>query len=191
MNYRVLVAAALVATLAQASEVDTSIPQPWFKNGMPPASDQCLAGVDAEIEARGTPNLTLKCDEAIGGFVGVMQSFSAGKYLGKRIRFSALVKSEDVEGMGGLWMRVDNTNKPNAAFDNMSRRPIKGTTDWTAYSVVLDTTNEADGIFFGAILSGGKGQLWVSDLRFEIVGTDVPTTGIEQSPDPGNLQLAR
>jgi hypothetical protein len=190
MNYRVLIAAALIATLAQAREVDTELPKPWFKNGQAPAVDECLAGVDSAIEAAGTSNLTLKCEAQVGGFVGVMQNFSASDYIGQRIRFSALVKAQGVETWGGLWMRVDNIERRTTAFDNMQRRPIKGTNDWAPYSVVLDVSRDAEGIFFGTILTG-KGQLWISDLRFEVVGPDVPTTGVEQSSQPGNLQLAR
>jgi hypothetical protein len=190
MNYRVLIAATLVASVVQAAEVDTRLPQPWFKNGQPPAAEQCLAGVDAGLEARGTPNLTLKCESELAGFVGVMQNFAADKYRGQRIRFSALIKAENVEGWGGIWMRVDNVGKPNAAFDNMQQRPVRGTADWTPYSIVLDATPEAQGIFFGTLMIG-KGQLWISDLRFEVVGTDVPVTGQTMSAEPGNLQLTR
>src|SRR5688572_23718076 len=102
MNYRVLIAAALVATVASASEVDPKLPQPWFKNGQAPAAEQCAAGVDEQFEARGTRNITLKCDSTVEGFVGAMQNFSADKYRGQRIRFSALVKAEGAEGWGGL-----------------------------------------------------------------------------------------
>jgi hypothetical protein len=190
MNYKVLIAATLVATVVQARDVDPSLPQPWFKNGQPPAAQQCAAGVDAEIEARGTPNLTLKCDAKYEGFVGIMQAFAADNYRGQRLRFSALVKSEGVEDWGGLWMRVDDVDKPGASFDNMQRRPVKGTTEWTPYAVVLDASTKAQGVFFGFLLSG-RGQLWISDLRFEVVGTDVPLTGQVTSSEPGNLQLTR
>jgi hypothetical protein len=190
MNYKVLVAATLVATVVSAAEVDTQLPQPWFKNGAPPAAEQCLAGVDAALEARGTPNITLKCDSEVEGFVGAMQNFAANNYRGQRIRFSALIKGEGVEGWGGIWMRVDDVNKPGASFDNMAERAVKGTADWTPYSIVLDASNEAQGIYFGTLMSG-KGQLWISDLRFEVVGTDVPVTGRTASAAPGNLQLAR
>lgn len=190
MNYRVLIAATLVATVASASEVDPKLPQPWFKNGMPPAAEQCEAGIDAELEARGTPNLTLKCDSDLGGFVGVMQSFGAERYRGQRIRFSAQIKSEGVESWGGIWMRVDDVDKPGAAFDNMSDRAVKGTVDWTPYSIVLDTSDKASGIFFGTLMEG-KGQLWISDLRFEVVDKNVPVTQRMQSAEPGNLELTR
>jgi hypothetical protein len=190
MNYKVLIAAALAATVVQARDVDPSLPQPWFKNGQPPAAEKCATGVDAEIETRGTPNLTVKCDAPYEGFVGIMQNFAADKYRGQRVRFSALVKSEGVEDWGGLWMRVDDVDKPGASFDNMQRRPIKGTMDWAPYAVVLDASSKAQGIFFGFLLSG-KGQIWISDLRFEVVGNDIRPTGQALSTQPGNLNLTR
>jgi hypothetical protein len=192
MNYKALIAAALAATVAvvQANTLDETVPVPWIKNGQPPASADCKAGIDTDLEKNGTPNLTLQCASTIEGFVGVMQSFAAADYLGKRVRFSALVKSAGVEGWSGLWMRIDDKNKPGAAFDNMQSRPIKGTTDWTPYSVVLDTSDASEGVFFG-VLMAGKGQLWITDLRFEVVGTDVPTTGTSRSTKPGNLSLTR
>lgn len=95
----------------------------------------------------------------------MIQNFSANQYRGKRIRFSALAKTDDVEGWGGLWMRVDDISKPTSSFDDMSDRPIKGTTVWTPYSVVLDTSENASGVLFLLMLTG-KGQLWVSNLQF-------------------------
>jgi hypothetical protein len=190
MNYRVLLAAALVATVASASEVDPKLPQPWFKNGQAPGLEECAAGVDAQLEARGTRNITLKCDATVEGFVGAMQYFSADNYRGQRIRFSALIKGEGLEGWGGIWMRVDDVDKPSASFDNMNDRAVKGTTDWTPYSIVLDASTKAQGIFFGTLMAG-KGQLWISDLRFEIVDTTVPVTGRAAAEQPGNLQLSR
>jgi hypothetical protein len=191
MNYKVLVAAALVASLANATTVDTTVPQPWFKNGQAPAVQACLAGIDAEIEARGTPNMTLKCDANVDGFVGVMQNFSAKNYLNKRVRFSALVKAQDVEGRAGLWMRIDDKGRAGAAFDNMQDRPITGTSDWTPYEVVLDASDNADGIFFGMLL-GGKGQVWISGIRFEVVDSGVTSTqrvAPAVPSEPGNLGL--
>jgi len=190
MNYRVLIAATLVAAVAHASEVDPKLPQPWLKNGQPPAAEQCEAGVDAQLEARGTRNITLKCEAEHEGFVGAMQYFSAEKYRGQRIRFSALIKAEGVEGWGGIWMRVDDVDKPGTSFDNMQNRPAKGTADWTPYAIVLDVSDNAAGIYFGTLTSG-KGQLWITDLRFEVVGTDVPVTSPKMTDSPGNLTLTR
>lgn len=181
----------LAPIVAFAGPVHETIPEPWFKNGESPAKDQCLAGIDTAIEESGSPNLTLKCIEEVEGFVGIMQSFDADNYLGKRLRFSALVKSEGIErGWGGLWMRIDDHGRRSSAFDNMQDRPIKGTTDWLRHSVVLDVSEEASGIFFGTLMIG-KGQLWVKDLKFEAVGRETPTTGRQKRLEPGNLELAR
>jgi len=197
MNYKALIAAALAATVVvvQASTLDESVPKPWFKNGAPPAVNLCKAGIDTAIESAGTPNITLKCDTKEEGFVGVMQNFVATDYVGKRVRFSALVRAAGVEGWAGLWMRVDDKDKPNSAFDNMQNRAITGTSDWTPYSVVLDVSQKAQGIFLGTLMIG-KGQVWISDLRFDVVGDDVPSTdqlnaSSKSANKPGNLSLSR
>lgn len=198
MIWRILAIVALATSTAQADEIGEA-PKPWFKNGMQPAVAECGGGVDSALEASGISNLTLKCDETVSGFVGVMQRIEPDPYRNRRLRFSALVKTENVEGWGGLWMRIDDVDKPGAAFDNMQNRPLKGTTDWTTYSVVLDTSSNAQGVFFGTLMSG-KGQLWISDWRLEIVGTDVPTTSLTPQTagpapvtqsGPSNLELAR
>ncbi len=109
------------------------------------------------------------------GFGTLMQTFDASKYRGKRVRFSARVRTEAFGEWVGLWMRVDAAEKRGIAFDNMARRPIRGTTDWARYEVVLDVADDATSISLG-ILMGGSGAAWMSDATFEAVGTDVPVT---------------
>ena len=58
----------------------------------------------------------------------------------------------------------------------MQQRAIKGTTDWTRYEIVLDVPDEAQRLAFGILLAGG-GQVWMDDLKFEVVPTTVKTTG--------------
>lgn len=184
MIWRMLAIGVLATSAAHAGEIGDA-PQPWFKNGLQPAVEQCGGGTDTAL---GVPNLTLKCDAAVGGFVGVMQRLDAEQYKNQRVRFSALVKTDGVDDWGGLWMRVDEAEKKGVAFDNMQNRPLKGTTEWAPYSVVLDVSASAQGVFFGTLMAG-KGQLWVSDWRLEVVGTDVATTGI--ATGPANLTLTR
>jgi len=99
----------------------------------------------------------------------------ADQYRGKRVRMSAFVKSEDVQGWAGLWMRIDGPNAKCLGFDNMGKYPIKGTSNWQKYEVVLDVPEDSIKICYGVILSG-EGQVWIGDLKFETVGEDVPTT---------------
>jgi hypothetical protein len=67
---------------------------------------------------------------------------------------------------------------------------VKGTADWTPYSVVLDASADAQGIFFGILMSG-EGQMWISDVRFEVVDSSVSSTGSTPRTEPGNLELTR
>jgi len=87
-----------------------------------------------------------------------------------------------------LWMRVDK-NSSAVAFDNMEDRAIKGTSDWQRYEVVLDVPKDATGIAFGILLAG-PGTVWLNSTNFELVESDVPTTGREHRPDaPTNLNF--
>ncbi len=61
-------------------------------------------------------------------------------------------------------------------FDNMNDRPIKGQTDGTEYSLVVNVPENATGIAFGLMLSG-KGQVWLVDLSFDEVDESVALTG--------------
>jgi hypothetical protein len=61
-------------------------------------------------------------------------------------------------------------------------RPIRGTTDWRKYEIVLDVPDDSAGIFFGLLLIGPRGKAWVDDLNLEIVDNKVPTTN--KAPDP-------
>ena len=53
---------------------------------------------------------------------------------GKTIEWRGFVRTEDVSGFTGLWMREDADTGP-VAFDNMQQRQISGTRNWTEYSV--------------------------------------------------------
>lgn len=113
--------------------------------------------------------------ETTDGFGTLMQMLDPGDNAGKRMRFSAAVKTEDVDGWLGLWMRVDGKGQGPLAFDNMQRRAISGTTGWSRYDVVLDVDEEATAIAFGMLL-GGRGSGWITDVRLEPVELDVPMT---------------
>jgi hypothetical protein len=169
----------LALVLVCAVAALAAVPQGWYVAGSRPAEYE--AGVDAQVSHGGHPSAYLKAKKAgIDGFGTLMQDFRAKGYVGKRVRFSAFVKSQDVESWAGLWMRVDKREgaAPQVlAFDNMSTRPIKGTADWTNYAVVLDVSDDATGIFFGMMING-SGNVWMSDVEVETVGMDVPTTAL-------------
>jgi hypothetical protein len=69
------------------------------------------------------------------------------------------------------------------SFDNMQDRPIKGDSDWRAYSIVLDVPEQATGIAYGVLLAGA-GSVWMDGASFEVVDQTVPTTGTGRGTRP-------
>jgi hypothetical protein len=114
-----------------------------------------------------------------------MQTSKADDFRGQRVRMSGYVRSKDVADWAGLWMRVDGAKNEALAFDNMEKRPIKGTADWVRCEIVLDVPGSAQNIAFGLLLTG-KGRVWMDDLKFEVVGKDVPTTGASLNQESNN-----
>jgi hypothetical protein len=164
----------------------------WFMAGSEPRDYELGIDTNAARNGKNSGYLKAKGDQP-RGFGTMMQMFKANDYLNKRMHFSAYVKSEGIEAWAGLWMRIDGPEQRLLGFDNMQNRPIKGTTDWQKYDVVLDVPPESVNIAFGILLEG-KGQAWLSDVQFEEVGPDVSTTSLEghgELPDtPGNLDFA-
>jgi hypothetical protein len=129
-----------------------NVPRGWFMAGSKPQEFE--AGVDAAHTYQGQASAFLKSKQSsVDGFGTLMQSIQADQYKGKRVRLSGFVNSQEVVGWAGLWVRVDQ-GKDAVAFDNMQDRPIKGTTNWQRYDVVLDVPQDATGISFGILLEG-------------------------------------
>jgi hypothetical protein len=189
LSWKTLLVEAVVCTACVVA-VNAEVPRGWLLSGTKPAEYE--VGVDADQTYQKHASAFLKSRQAsVAGFGTLMQQFAAEQYLGKRVRISGAVKSDEVKGWAGLWMRVDK-GKEVVAFDNMQDRPIKGTTDWQRYEVVLEVPADATGISFGILLDGA-GEVWLSSTKFEIVGLDVPTTslGEKKLPDnPVNLEFA-
>jgi hypothetical protein len=169
-----VIAAAPALALAAAPD---PLPAAWVLTGMHP--QKFAAGVDQDLGVKGAKFLRNKADDP-NAWAALAQQFSAQNYLGQRVRFRAFVKTQDVSGWAGLWMRADNQAGRVIAFYNSSDRPIRGSTDWQERSVVLDVPPEAATITFG-VINNGKGQVWIDRLGFEQVGLDVPVDVLRPS----------
>jgi bla regulator protein blaR1 len=173
------------AAEAASEAITTEAPKGWFENGS--KTDSYVVGVDsAQKHVQPFSAYVKSSAPAVEGFGGMMQTFSADDFRGKRVRFSAWVKTQAVPKGANLWMRIDAGSSRSIRFDNMSDRPVKDTTDWTACSVVLDVPAESTDINFGFFITG-SGQAWVNDAKFEVVGAEVATTGKAARKAPENL----
>ena len=159
--------------LAQTTNSSDHAPSGWFLAGSKPANYH--SGVDKQMVHDGAPSAYLASSvQDTGGFGTLMQSIGATQYAGKRVRFRGWIRSKDVDSWAGLWMRVDK-GQAVVGFDNMEKRAIRGTRSWTMCDVVLDVPADATGISFGTLLSG-PGEVWLSGVKFDVVGRDVSTT---------------
>jgi hypothetical protein len=147
-------------------------------------------GIDQNETYLGKPSGYIKSRESPKGFGTLMQMFKANTYAGKRLKMTGNAKSEGVKYFAGFWLRIDGPDDKQLSFDNMRDRPIKGTTGWTKYQIVLDVPENSIYIAVGLLL-GGSGQVWMTDIRFEVVGVNVPTTDLSVNhPDkPINLSF--
>lgn len=110
------------------------------------------------------------------GFGNIMKTITSDAYLGKTVKMTGYVKSQNVKDWAGLWMRVDYYDADVLAFDNMRNRGIKRTTDWNKYEVVVFVPQEATSISYGFLLQG-IGQIWFKDVKVEVVDDSVQETG--------------
>lgn len=150
----------------------------WFLSGSNPFNYEI--GIDHEVVHQGKASGYLKSKTVLDSneFSTMMQTFRANQFVSKRIKLSCFIRTEDVVTYAGMWMRVDDTMGDVLQFDNMSNRPIKGTTNWNRYSIILDVPAQSTVISFGIILSG-QGIVWVDQFSFEEVNESIPTTNLE------------
>src|SRR5262245_6034254 len=123
-----------------------------------------VAGVDEAIKISETSNAN-----AATAFGEATGAFSVSRAAGKKVRYSGYIKTEGVtRGFAGLWWRVDGPSGV-LAFDNMQSRGVKGTTDWTKYTIELLVDASVKNINFGALLPG-DGIAWFDGLTIELDG---------------------
>ena len=104
-------------------------------------------------------------------FGSLMQRFPALYLAGKTIRLEGEVKTKNVEQLAGLWLRADDADGNMVFFDNMQKRPIRGTTSWTKYTI--DTTLPSKTVWLNyGILLVGRGMIWADNFRLMVWNID-------------------
>jgi hypothetical protein len=123
--------------------------------------------LDSTVVKKGKYSLSLASKPG-GSEFGAIDCFIRETLKGSRLQLKGFIKTENVVGYAGLYMRVDGTS----AFNNMYDQNIKGTTDWKEYTINLPYDGEnAIQIAVGALLAG-TGKIWFDDVRLYI--DDVP-----------------
>jgi hypothetical protein len=157
------------------------LPSAWFITGSRSA-DYEVGLLPGSITHEGNRVVQLRLKSAVSeptGFGALMQSIAATRYRGRRVRFSATARAQEVTGWAGLWLRIDGPHGV-LAFDNMQDRPLRHSTAWARADIVLDVLPEATEVHFGALLDGA-GAIDLTQPRFEETSEAVPLTVMDKS----------
>ncbi len=144
-----------------------TMPSGWFN------SLGYVAGVSLAYEIRVVPR-----PEAGSGFCALLQNLTAtaeqfgslmqrcpADYLAaKVVRFEGEVATQGVEQRAGLWFRAEGAGDETLFFDNMYRRPVRGSTPWTTYAIDAQLPQQTVWISYGILLSG-RGTMWADNFR--------------------------
>ena len=167
---------AIVVTTFLIANNNNQIPNGWFPAGSNPTEYEM--GIDNSTFQNGPSCAYIKSKSPKEKEFGtLMQTISAENFLGKRLQLSGYVKSENVKGWSGMWMRIDGNDRQQLGFDNMQGREIKGTKDWQKYEIVLDVPANSKSINFGVLL-GGEGKVWFDNFKLEEIDKSVQVTNL-------------
>jgi hypothetical protein len=171
-------ASALLVCVTLASNADER-PAAWgiTGSGQQSGSESYVLRTSRIAVLSGKASAVLSADESADPdrFGATVQATSAASFRGKRIELSAYIACAKAPGGASIWLRADDAQGNVVAFDNSMTRGIRGTVPWTYQNIVLDVPQNAVALLYGAVLNG-KGVLYIDDVQFRTVNTDVPVT---------------
>jgi hypothetical protein len=187
---------------SQLAELPQGPPPCWRVTGSAPGDFAVRS--DRESVWSGTSSVAISAERESSGYGSLVQGSSAKDLRGRRVEYSAMLRTRDVRYGASLWLRADDAEGRPVAFDNLttsfdsqrrSSQPvdgrIRGNSEWTRQRIVIDIPPTATLIAYGAFLFGG-GTVWIDDARIAIVSDDVLTTSPPHIPfglpsqDPGD-----
>lgn len=189
-----LAGACLLAGMAAAAEAPSIDGAPlatlspiwsFMGNGGPLAlPGRCDLGTDSRRSTAETTIYSVRCSsDVLPSFGGARTSFDLAPLRGKRVRISGELMGADITsvpnpqyphaaGEAGLWIAVVTPGEGQRA-DRMQDRTIKGTTGWVTRDFVVDIPANASQLQAGYWMQG-KGQVWMRNLKAEVVLGTVP-----------------
>ncbi len=125
--------------------------------------------------------LTSECEEALEGRCAaklirdaragatsftLSQQLPAYQARGATVTLSGWLRTEDLSGMSGLWLRVEGGGRELATSHNLlSARP--GRTEWQPLEVEVHVAAGAERVIIGVMLAG-RGSAWFDDLSLVV-----------------------
>ncbi|MEA2735425.1 MAG: hypothetical protein QOE14_1876 [Humisphaera sp.] len=129
--------------------------------------------LDDKVRRNGHPTIRMSSvgDAVMGDWITYDRTMpDVTPFLGKRVKFTAMIKCEDVKRFGGPCIRAVGPANSTLKMDEQrnNKRPLKGTIDWKSYSTFINVPATAADLSAGVTLSGA-GKVWIDDVRLEIV----------------------
>jgi hypothetical protein len=199
-------------------------PKDWVKTALPcwglrgTAPKDFVVAADQRVLTSGKSSASIEAVGLTSGWGTLYQFANAQDLRGKRVEFSADIRTAAAALRASIFVRADDARGNAVALDNMwfnysgdvkgpamLNRSLSGDNEWTTERVVLDIPLEATAVSYGAILEGA-GKVWIDNAHLEIVGNDTPVTAIVrpatmlqqsafpltgQPPSPRNLDFER
>ncbi len=194
MDYRALVAAPLAAVVVVSSAAEMRMPNGWitqtnatsYQMGVDPQAGLAHNSLTVKITAPAEARQFAAATQAVFG------------YAGQRVRFSAQVKAEGVDTWAGLslgkgFVSIFRMNAGDADAQAFWPYGAKASANgsWQRLSVVMELPAGDDGVVDAGVLLVGKGQVWMRDVKLEVVGKDVALSTSHVGLDPADAQAKR
>lgn len=146
-------------------------PKGWLKDGK---VDKYDIKVLTSAGYGGKNTVTIKSLPVTTGHDGacIWQNSLPTKFMGHRVKMTAYLKTASLTDTAGVWFKIVNAPAQTLEIDE---RQITKTLDWTKFEIILDVPKGATNLNYGAYLSG-LGQLWISEISFEIVDKTIKST---------------
>jgi len=152
----------LTKILGFENERSGDLPNGWFGN--PPGT----VFNDDKIIHSGQWSVRIERNaESSGGF-SVLGRPISWDFAGRIIEIRGFLRTENVTGYAGLWMRQDN-GPERLSLENMQSQQLKGTHDWAEYKITLPVHKDAKSLVFGFLMAG-TGKAWADDLQILVDG---------------------
>lgn len=140
-------------------------PEAW---GVMHAYDKYNFKLDSSVVKHGKYAMSVTSKSSDVDFAAIACTISK-TFAGEKVQLTGYLKTENVSGYAGFWVRIDGTK----AFYNMADQGIKGTNDWKEYTITLPYDGDnAINIVAGALMVG-TGKIWFDDMKLYLDGKPI------------------
>ncbi len=190
----------LMSSLSMIHSAAAAPPPDWGLFSMAPGEGPryYIARIDHAIAYDGSGSALLESKTNAASRSGTLaQGVVGNAFAGKKIQFSAYIKTQNVRKLAGLWIRAEDATGRVIAFRNVSSpgSRLRGTTDWTQVHIAINIPSAAAAVFYGIQLLG-TGAVWIDNVRFDVLGkadpdASGPTFTVYNPPPVPSLLLPR